>query len=120
MGVPLEVDKCNLTKFEYVRVRIGCRDITKVLATVDGVLDFYWHDFHFQREVEQEGYTNPVGTKWIRISREKSNDEGPSPKKPKLGENPQTMMLKLGQVTMVTTAKARESVKLCKELVMII
>jgi len=32
----------------------------------------------------------PAGNKWIRIAGEKSNDEGPSPKKPKLGENPQT------------------------------
>jgi hypothetical protein len=31
-----------------MRVKIGCRDVTKVPAKVDGVLDdFHFHDFHF-------------------------------------------------------------------------
>lgn len=27
VGVPLEIDKDNFTKKEYVRVKIGCRDV---------------------------------------------------------------------------------------------
>lgn len=37
VGVPLEVDKANLTKHEFVRVKIGFRDVTKVPVKVDGV-----------------------------------------------------------------------------------
>lgn len=47
VGVPFEVDKASLTKFDYVRVKIGGRDMTKVPATVDGVLDLHFIDFHF-------------------------------------------------------------------------
>jgi hypothetical protein len=34
---------------EYVRVKIGCRDVTKVPAKVDGLLDFNFYDYEFQR-----------------------------------------------------------------------
>jgi hypothetical protein len=108
VGVPLEVDKTNLTKFEYVRVKIRCRDITKVPATVDGVLDFHWHDFHFQREVEQEGYTNPAGNKWIRVSDEKSNDDIPSPKKLKLGTNSQAHNTEAGPSNYNSTSRGKK------------
>jgi hypothetical protein len=40
VGLPLEVDKKNLNKNDYVRVKIGCRDVTKVPTSVDGLLDF--------------------------------------------------------------------------------
>jgi hypothetical protein len=61
-GLPLEVDKDSLHKNDFVRVKIGCRDVTKVPASVDGVLDFYFYDYFFQREVPQEGVTNSTGT----------------------------------------------------------
>jgi hypothetical protein len=46
VGLPSEVDKDNLHKNDYVRVKIGCRDVTKVLA-VDGLLDFQFYDYFF-------------------------------------------------------------------------
>jgi hypothetical protein len=30
VGLPLEVDKANLKRWDYVRVKIGCKDIKKV------------------------------------------------------------------------------------------
>jgi hypothetical protein len=36
VGIPLEVDKNNLKRWYYVRVKIGCRDLAKVLASVEG------------------------------------------------------------------------------------
>jgi hypothetical protein len=51
VGLPLEVDRDSLHKNDYVRVKIGCRDVAKVLASVDGVLDFHFYDYFFQREV---------------------------------------------------------------------
>jgi hypothetical protein len=42
VGIPLEVDKHNLKRWDYVRVKIGCRDISKVPATVEGLLDLHF------------------------------------------------------------------------------
>jgi hypothetical protein len=42
VGIPIEVDKNNLRKWDYVRVKIGCRDVSKVPATVEGLLDLHF------------------------------------------------------------------------------
>jgi len=84
VGLPLEVDKPNLMRGEYVRVLIGCRDITKIPASVEGVIDQHFYDFIFQREVPQEGITNSSGTKWVRTDR--PSGDNPSPKKHKIGD----------------------------------
>jgi len=55
-----------------------------VPASVDGLLDFNFYDYFFQREVPQEGFTNPTGTQWIRQDRDQAKDGIPSPKKKKL------------------------------------
>jgi len=73
-----------------------------VPASVDGLLDFHFYDYVFQREVPQDGYTNPAGTQWVRNNREQPRDGLPSPKKwrmtnAKTGGRP----LKLALVTKV-------------------
>lgn len=45
VGLPMEVGKDNLHKNDYVRVKIGCRDVTKVPTSVDGLLDFQFYDY---------------------------------------------------------------------------
>jgi len=80
VGLPLEVDKVNLKKWEFVRVKIGCKDITKVPAIVEGLLDYHFYDFTFQREVPVEGVTNAAGNTWTRTDRA---DDDNSSKKPK-------------------------------------
>ena len=89
VGLPLEFDKESLTKNDYVRVKIGCRDVTKVPANVDGVLDFHFYDYFFQREVPQDGYTDASGTKWIRNERDQAKDDFPSPKKQRMEQSKQ-------------------------------
>lgn len=81
VGLPMEIDGDNLTKFDYVRVKIGCRDVTKVHAVVNSMIDFLFYDFIFQREVPVEGSINQAGNKWIRNDR--SGEDHPSPKKQK-------------------------------------
>uniref|UniRef100_K3ZCJ0 CCHC-type domain-containing protein n=1 Tax=Setaria italica TaxID=4555 RepID=K3ZCJ0_SETIT len=61
VGIPLEVDRLNLKRWEYVRVKIGCRNVSKVPAIVEGLLDLHFYDFTFQREVPTEGITNLAG-----------------------------------------------------------
>ena len=51
VGLPLEVHRDSLNKNDFVRVKIGCRDVAKVPTSVDGVLDFHFYDYFFQREV---------------------------------------------------------------------
>jgi hypothetical protein len=80
VGLPLEVDKANLKRWDYVRVKIGCKDITKVLAVVEGLMDMYFYDFSFQREVQVEGSNNPSWNTWTRAN---DGNDNPSPKKHK-------------------------------------
>jgi hypothetical protein len=49
VGLPLEVDKDSLNNNDYVRVKIGCKDVTKVPDSIDWVLDFHFYDYFFQR-----------------------------------------------------------------------
>jgi hypothetical protein len=56
---------------------------------VDGVLDFHFYDYFFQREVPQDGYTDPTGTKWIRNERDQQKEDFPSPKKQKMEQTKQ-------------------------------
>jgi len=86
VGLPLEVDVNNLKRWDYVRIKIGCRDITKVPAVAEGVLDMHFYDFVFQREVPQEGFTNAAGTTWTRNS-DRDTEEHPSSKKQRRGEH---------------------------------
>jgi hypothetical protein len=83
VGIPLEVDKVNLKRWEYVRVKIGCRDITKVPAVVEGLLDLHFYDFTFQKEIQVEGHTQPGWNTWTRTN---DGNDNPSPKKPKGNE----------------------------------
>lgn len=74
VGLPFEVDRKNMKK-EYVRVKIGCRDVAKVPTVVAGLLDFHFCDYKFQREVPQEGFTNKDGNKWIRTENDRDKEE---------------------------------------------
>jgi hypothetical protein len=47
VGIPIEVDKNNLKRGYYITVKIGCRDISKVPAKVEGLLDRHFYDFTF-------------------------------------------------------------------------
>jgi hypothetical protein len=88
VGIPLEVDKHNLKRWDYVRVKIGCRDISKVLATVEGLMDLHFFDFNFQREVLVEGGSTSWNT-WTRNA-DRPNEDNPSPKKARKGEKDNT------------------------------
>lgn len=45
---------------------------------------FNFYDYFFQREVPQDGYTNPAGTQWIRNDKDKTTYDFPSPKKQRM------------------------------------
>lgn len=88
VGKAKEVDQDAVMKFDFVRVKIACRDINKVPAVVEGVLGESFCDFFFQREVQKEGFTNPAGNQWIRKDEGgEAKEDKQTPKKPKLNDN---------------------------------
>jgi hypothetical protein len=64
-------------------VKIGCRDISKVPARVEGLLDRHFYDFTFQREVPVEGASTSWNT-WTRTA-DRNNEDNPSPKNQEKG-----------------------------------
>ena len=53
VGKVLEIDEKTRIRPEYVRMKIACRDITKVPRKAEGTLGLVIHDFIFEREVQQ-------------------------------------------------------------------
>jgi hypothetical protein len=45
VGKVIEVDEGSRFRYDYVRLRIACRDVTKVPKTAEGILGMYVIDF---------------------------------------------------------------------------
>lgn len=76
-GATVEVDDKSLTRTDYVRIKIACRDITKVPPTAEGAIILYLYDFAFEREVE-------IQIKPLVESVQILAPANPQPKKPRL------------------------------------
>jgi hypothetical protein len=55
VGQTLEVDKSTLSRTDYVRARIGARDVNKVPEVAEVSIGIYLYDFFFEREVVMAG-----------------------------------------------------------------
>lgn len=77
VGKVLEIDEKTRFRHDYVRVRIACRDITKVSRSAESTLGIYLHDFIYEREVEVEGTDQNLNS-GIMIS---DREQPPSAKK---------------------------------------
>jgi hypothetical protein len=53
VGKPLALDKNYLRNFSYIRVKIGCQDITLVLEKRIGEIRKAFYEFHFTREMPE-------------------------------------------------------------------
>lgn len=53
VGKVLEIDEKTRFRHDYVRMKIACRDVTKVPRTAESALGMSILDFHFEREVER-------------------------------------------------------------------
>ncbi|WVZ65047.1 hypothetical protein U9M48_014470, partial [Paspalum notatum var. saurae] len=51
VGKVMEIDEKTRKRNEHVRVRIACKDVTKVPQVAEGTLGLHIFDFHFEREV---------------------------------------------------------------------
>lgn len=82
VGKVLEIDEKTRFKHEYMRVRIACRDITRVPRSAESTLGIYLRDFYFEREVEVGEAGNPINSS-IMIA---DKDQPPPTKKCKVDE----------------------------------
>lgn len=55
VGEVIEVDEGTRFRYDYVRLRIACRDVTKVPKTAEGAMGMFLIDFGFEREVTEGG-----------------------------------------------------------------
>ena len=53
VGKVVEIDESSRFRYDYVRLKISCRDVTKVPKTTEGTLGMYIIDFGFEREVPE-------------------------------------------------------------------
>lgn len=90
VGRAKHVDKENIFKMDFVRVKIQCRNINKVPVVVKGLLGEFLYDFKFQREIVQVDTTNPTGNQWIREDKPMDENEDKQPKRPKMDSGKKT------------------------------
>lgn len=50
----METDEKTRFRLDYVRMKIACRDVTKVPRTAEGTVGIYVKDFIFERELQVE------------------------------------------------------------------
>jgi hypothetical protein len=78
VGKVLEIDEESRFRYDFVRMRIACRDVSRVPKTVEGTLGMYVIDFEFEREVPDDG-----GERVLRSGIKVSEDHQPPDKKSK-------------------------------------
>lgn len=79
VGVTVEVDDRSLSRIDYVRMKIACRDVSKAPPVAEGAIIPYLYDFSFEREV-----VIPAQTPSDSVKIPASSNPQPSPKKPRL------------------------------------
>jgi hypothetical protein len=50
----METNEKTRFRLDYVRMKIACRDVTKVPRTAEGTVRIYVKDFIFERELQVE------------------------------------------------------------------
>jgi hypothetical protein len=82
VGRTLEVDKSTLSRTDYVRVRIGARDVSKVPEITEGSIGTYLYDLLYEKEAVMGEYKE---TQVVNVVADMGGQS--SPKKFKRGEN---------------------------------
>lgn len=59
VGKVMEIDEKTRFKLDFIRMKIACRDVTRVPRTAEGTLGIYVKDFIFEREIQDD---EPVRT----------------------------------------------------------
>ncbi|TVU44513.1 hypothetical protein EJB05_03957, partial [Eragrostis curvula] len=83
VGSVTDIDERSLHKLEYVRMKICCRDVTKVPATAEGAIIPFLYEFSYEREIFIPSQP-PVET--VQIAAPSAGE--PSTKKPRMDAGP--------------------------------
>lgn len=78
VGKVIEIDEGTRYRYDYVRLRIACRNVSKVPKTAKGTLGMYIIDFGFEREIMEEG-----NERMLRSGIKVTEDSQPPQKKSK-------------------------------------
>lgn len=87
VGKVLEIDESTCFRYDYVRLKIACHDITKVPKMAEGTLGMYIIDFEFKREVSDNN-----GERMLK-SGIKVGEEQPPPKRSKPDQAPENQKM---------------------------
>jgi hypothetical protein len=79
VGKVIDVDEGSRYRYDYVRLKIACRDVTRVPRTAEGTLGMHLIDFGYEREIPEE--TEP---KVLKSGIVVSDDQQPPFKKSKV------------------------------------
>jgi len=95
----MEIDEESRFRYDYVRLKIACRDVSKVPKTAEGTLGLYIIDFEFEREIP-DGKGERMLRSGIKVGedaqppqKKKNPKERRKLKKKKLIKNPQKQKL---------------------------
>ena len=83
----MDIDEKTRFRADYVRVKIACRDISRVPKTTDGALGLYIYDFTFEREVQGDGTIKTLSS-GIKIT-----EKDHQPQRFKVDEPPKTLQI---------------------------
>lgn len=78
VGKAMEVDEGTRFRYDYVRVKIACRDVAKVPKSAEAYMGIYLMEFKYEREVPDEDVGKTVKTRIVIRS-----EDQPSAKKSK-------------------------------------
>jgi hypothetical protein len=79
----MDVDQSSLNRMDYVRLKVGAKDITKVSEVAEGGIGTFLYDFFYEREILGE---QPHERDVVLVGVGKESKEQPSLKKPRTEE----------------------------------
>ena len=79
VGKVMEIDEESRFRYDYVRLKIACRDVSKVPKTAEGTLGLYIFDFEFEREIP-----DGKGERMLKSGIKVGEDAQPPQKRPKV------------------------------------
>lgn len=81
VGKVVEIDEGSRFRYDYVRLKIACCDVTKVRKTAEGMLGMYIINFEFAREVPDNKGERLLQSR-IKVGEEQSPPKRSKPNQP--------------------------------------
>lgn len=76
VGKVTKIDEKARFRVDYVKMKIACRDISKIPKSAEGVLGLTLYDFGFERELYEEGNENILKS-GIKVTEDQLSNKKP-------------------------------------------